>query len=140
MIQFMMNHIIVDQFAILSEESLLSTDKAQLNSQIGFKMDFNNHLIATTMCFKFEKNDELFMILEVTCHFAIEPNDWKMLISENSIIFPKDFLAHLGMHTIGTARGILHCKTEGTTFNTCILPPINVVQMIPEDLVAPLES
>ena len=140
MIQFLMTQIIVDQFAILSDDCICPTDKLQLNNQLGFKMDFDNHLIATTMCFKFEKNEKLFMILEVTCHFTIEPNNWNELISNNSIIFPKDFLAHLGMHTIGTARGILHCKTEGSSFNTCILPPINVAQMISEDLVVPLKS
>lgn len=140
MIQFMMNHITVDQFAILADEGVSSMDKIRLSSRIGFKMDFDNRLIATTMCFRFEDEDKLFMILEVTCHFAIEPNDWEGMIDKDSIVFPKDFLAHLGMHTIGTARGILYCKTEGTPFNMCILPPVNVAHMIPEDLAAPLES
>lgn len=34
-----------------------------------------------------------------------------------------------------TARGILHAKTEGTKFNICLLPLINVERMIAEDVI-----
>jgi len=39
------------------------------------------------------------------------------------------------MHTVGTARGVLHSKTESTPFNGLIIPPINVEQIIQEDIV-----
>ena len=58
---------------------------------------------------------------------------------DNKIIIPKELLAHFGVHTIGTARGILHCKTEGTQFNTFILPPINVSERITEDIIIKIE-
>ena len=34
--------------------------------------------------------------------------------------------------TIGTTRGILHAKTEGTCFNKYVLPTINVTEIIKE--------
>jgi hypothetical protein len=37
------------------------------------------------------------------------------------------------MLTIGTSRGILHAKTEGTEFNKFILPTINVNQLVEKD-------
>jgi hypothetical protein len=44
------------------------------------------------------------------------------------------------MHTVGTIRGILHCKTEGTPFNALILPPINVSEMVTGDLELPISE
>ena len=55
-------------------------------------------------------------------------------VKEEKYIIPRNFLLHLGVITIGTARGILHSKTEGTKFNKFILPSINLTTMINEDM------
>lgn len=51
----------------------------------------------------------------------------------NTLVIPKGFLRHLAMLTVGTSRGILHAKTEGTCFNKYVLPTINVTLIIKED-------
>jgi hypothetical protein len=37
------------------------------------------------------------------------------------------------MITVGTARGVLHAKTEGTTLNKFFIPTVNVVEMVTDD-------
>ena len=44
-------------------------------------------------------------------------------------------MTHLIVLTIGTVRGILHAKTEGTKYNSYILPTINVAELIKTDIV-----
>ncbi len=44
------------------------------------------------------------------------------------------------MLCVGTARGILHAKTEGTAFNDFILPAINVEELVEEDTHVRLEG
>jgi hypothetical protein len=39
------------------------------------------------------------------------------------------------MLTVGTARGVLHAKTENTKYNRYVLPTINVASMIKNDAV-----
>ena len=39
------------------------------------------------------------------------------------------------MIAVGTARGILHAKTEATKFNQFLIPPINVVELIKDDII-----
>ena len=56
----------------------------------------------------------------------------------NSLTIPKGFLNHMAMLTIGTTRGILHAKTENTSFNTFVVPPINLSDLIHEDAVISL--
>lgn len=57
-----------------------------------------------------------------------------MLEAESkTLTVPKGFLCHLAMLTVGTSRGILHAKTEGTCFNKYVLPVINVTEIIKGD-------
>ncbi len=84
-----------------------------------------------------EFNKKQFLIIEAGCHFVIDPDSWsKMLDSENDKLnVPKGFLKHMAMLTVGTARGILHAKTENTPFNKYNLPTINLDKMISQDSV-----
>jgi len=36
--------------------------------------------------------------------------------------------------TVGTVRGILHTKTEGTNFNGFVIPTINVTELVTSDV------
>ena len=83
----------------------------------------------------FDSDSKPFLIIEASCHFSISDSAWAdMLNSEtNSLVVPKGFLCHMAMLTVGTSRGILHAKTEGTCFNKYVLPTINVTDIIKED-------
>jgi len=72
--------------------------------------------------------------VEATCIFHIEPSDWEMLIIEKGLLIPKVFITHLTLLTIGTVRGILHAKTEGTNFNGFLLPTVNVTELVTADI------
>ena len=39
------------------------------------------------------------------------------------------------MLTIGTARGVLHSKTENTPYNKYLLPTLNVSDLVNNDLI-----
>jgi hypothetical protein len=47
---------------------------------------------------------------------------------------PKDFIRQLLVIAIGTARGVLHTKTENTPFNRFILPVLDATNLIKEDV------
>ncbi|NOQ75958.1 MAG: hypothetical protein GQ574_28385 [Crocinitomix sp.] len=63
----------------------------------------------------------------------VSDETWLLLTDEQELVFPKGFIRHLSVICVGTARGILHAKTEGTKFNEFILPTINVEDLIQED-------
>lgn len=75
------------------------------------------------------------LMLQITCEFEINPGDWKEnLVNGETVTIPKDTLEYFAVHTIGTARGILHCKTEGTPFNGIVLPPLDATKLVKGDL------
>ena len=49
-------------------------------------------------------------------------------------------MKHLSVITVGTARGVLHAKTENTPFNKFVLPTINVTELVKEDVSFDLEK
>ena len=73
------------------------------------------------------------MVLEMGAIFAIAPEGVSEIKAKGTV--PVDFLRYMGTIVVGAARGIIHTKTEGTVLNSVILPPINLVEIIKEDLV-----
>jgi hypothetical protein len=137
-IGFQMNQIAVNQFAILAPEPPAGDISVELSVQ--FKTDIVNKGIAVVFGIRFSHNDALLLLLEIQCEFKIKPEDWDGLILDGEVVIPVYFLRHIALHTVGTARGVLFCKTEGTPFNKFILPPVNLESMINQDVRIPLRK
>lgn len=137
MIRFRMTKIGTEQFAILSE----NPPQGQFSSTLSAtsKYSATDRIIAMNLTFEFGDNDSKFMILAIQCDFQFNPDDWENAKSDNKVVIPKSTLEYLMAQSVGVARGILHCKTEGTSFNNIIIPPLNVTSLINEDMVITLD-
>jgi hypothetical protein len=134
-IGFSLKKVATEQFAII-EDGFDEKGKVRLNTSMRFAADEKAKFIAVFTSFIFDSNNKPFLLIEASCHFSIEDVAWiEMFNSEiNSLSVPKGFLCHLAMLTVGTTRGILHAKTEGTCFNKYVIPTINVTEIIKEDV------
>ncbi len=124
--------ISVVQFAILSREV---AEGYNVGTSAVIKHTVDGGSVAVDMTFSFENGKEKAMVLEVLCEFGIHPEDLQTMTSDNKVVIPKSALDLFLAQTVGTARGILHCKTEGTPFNGIIIPPINVTNLFSSDLI-----
>lgn len=138
-ISFALDNIATLQFAII-ESSYSDSEEIQLNTNLGFGVDHANKIIGVSAKFTFEINTKPFLVIEVGCNFKLIESSWKSFINKDVFIVPKDFIQHLSVITIGTARGVLHAKTENTNFNRFLLPTINVTEIITEDWVTEIEK
>lgn len=124
--------ISVPQFAILTKKC---ADNYDIKTDTELKNTIDGSAVAVLMTFSFFEEEKLAIILQVMCEFRIHPDDLKEMESGGRIVIKKKLLEHFLVHTVGTARGILHCKTEGTSFNNVILPPMDVTQIIKSDMI-----
>jgi hypothetical protein len=133
-IGFTLKKVTTEQFAII-EEGFNEKGKIRLNTSLRFAADDEKKIIAVFTSFIFDSDKKPFLIIEAGCHFSIQDPAWLEMFKPeiNTLIVPKGFLTHLTILTIGTSRGILHAKTEGTCFNKYVLPTINVTLLIKED-------
>ena len=136
-IEFALRGIQTVEFAIMKE--LYSDDKEDI--EIGMNAEFainsgNEHEIACMPEVIFLQEKTPFLKLKIACLFAVKPETWDSYLQKDkdSIVFPKGFTDHLLMLSVGTLRGTLHGKTEGTIFNKFFLPTVNVTTFYNDDM------
>ena len=127
-----MTGIHLDQFAILSED--IKQNDMSFNVAIGFKYAEFGKKVACSINYSLMSQERKLMVLDITCEFEIHEDDWLAMKKDNRIIIPKHILEFFAVHTVGTSRGIMFCKTERTPFANIIIPPINVSEMILSDM------
>jgi len=135
-IGFSLKKVSTEQFAII-EEGFNDKGTVRLSTSLRYAADDVQKYLAVFTSFIFDSDTKPFLVVEASCHFQIKDSAWiEMFNSDtNTLVIPKGFLCHLAMLTVGTSRGILHAKTEGTCFNKYVLPTINVNQIIKEDAI-----
>jgi hypothetical protein len=133
-IGFQLVLIRTDQFAIVDE---YFENHKPLHINVNFKIAKNDEqkIVSVMFISRFMDVDKLIMILDCSCHFKITDESWEQFKENdsNALIIPKSFLTHLAVITVGTARGILHSKTEGTKFNGQFLPTLNLLDIFTTD-------
>lgn len=138
-IGFIIHKIETKQFAILSEE--LDESELTITSGVAFGIDEDNRIIRAMFKYEFISKDKVILILEVYVDFQIEEKCFgKQIKIKDSLVIPKGFATHLAMIAVGTARGILHEKTNGTKLNEFLMPPIDLTASIDEDIAFKFEN
>ena len=134
-ISFNLDGIKTEQFAILEENYSEKKKSVDFGTGIQFMIDSESKFIGCIVRISFDQGKKSFLKIDVSCHFKIEDVSWNTLVNskQQTLVIPKGFLAHLAMITVGTLRGILFAKTEGTIFNKFIIPTIDVASMIEKD-------
>ncbi|MDR3669095.1 MAG: hypothetical protein P4L35_19880 [Ignavibacteriaceae bacterium] len=135
-VNFSLNKITIEQFAFLAGPPK-TDEKITITTDIRFGYEKDKKIIGAFAKFRFDSDMVPFLVIEVGCHFQISDEDWESFknATDNTIVLPKGFAAHLFMLTIGTARGVLHAKIENTPYNNYFVPLINVSKMIESDVI-----
>lgn len=128
MTRFQMSRIGVNQFAILREHP--AGGELKLSTELSFHYSAEGKQIACITDFKFSDTGGVVLILSCQCTFLVHPDDWAAFETPKGFIIPQALLEILATHTIGTSRGILFCRTEGTAFNSLMIPPIDVPELM----------
>lgn len=134
-VNFSLFRIRTTQFAIF-DECFVKDQEIEIVSSVSFGIGAANRIVASSGSFQFEINQKPFIKLEVACEFIIDEESWDIFSQPEKgvIVFPKGLMTHITTIMVGTARGVLHTKTENTPFNPFVLPTINVTEMVLDDI------
>jgi hypothetical protein len=130
---FALKAIKTEQFAII-EDCFKNGEKVTFNSKIGFGSDKSTTTLVVSTGFRFGQNNIPFLLIETSCYFQIGEANWNKFSKDDILVVPKDFMRQLLIVAVGTARGVLHTKTENTPFNRFILPVLDATKLIKEDV------
>ena len=136
-IKFRLVRLSTDQFGVLNE--MYKPDApVGVYTKLSFGAQEREKIVAVSASFRFksDENQAPFIILETKGFFHIKPESWECMYDAeaNTLSLEKGFARHLGVIVVGTSRGILHTRTEGTDLNHVILPLINVEAILNEDV------
>jgi hypothetical protein len=136
-ISFGLRSITTEQFAIIDSAFDKSIENVELGNGLRFGFNIEKRIVTALLSVNFSQDKGPFLILEIGCYFEIMKEHWDNLYNADlgEIKLPLDLARHLVVLAMGTLRGVLHAKVENTSFNTFILPTINVTELVKEDIV-----
>ncbi len=134
-IQFALKSIKTTQFAIL-EDDFVKGDPVEFSMNMRQGVHQSSQSLGVLAKATFSQNKKTFLVIESECFFAVKEESWNSFDANESLItVPRNVFVHLGMLTVGTLRGVLHAKTEGTEFNQFIIPAVDVTTIVKNDVV-----
>ncbi|TQD40291.1 hypothetical protein [Haloflavibacter putidus] len=140
-IGFSLKKITTEQFAII-ESAFKEGEDVQFSVNAKYGINEEDKMVAVLVSPAFYQNEKAFLVLEMACHFKIVDDTWESFKNKDKtkLSIPVGFIRHLIMLTIGTARGVLHSKTENTPFNDFLMPTINVTEIVKSGVAFNLKS
>ena len=135
-IGFAFRGIKTEQFAIIASQFNNNTPFSG-GLQVKFGVNVQENTIAQFSKLTFEKEGKVIMIIEISCHFGIEPESLQSINNSdlNQVVLPREFASHLVAITVGASRGVLHSKVENTIFNQFLIPLVNTAEVVKEDVI-----
>ena len=119
------------QFALFHEK-YVNGEGVAVKAEYEFKVHSTLCNVVCISSFNYSQGENLLMTIQLDCTFAVSQEGFQQL--QESRMIPVGFLQYLATICTGTARGVIHAKTEGTVLNTVVLPPINLLEIIKDDL------
>ncbi len=138
-ISFSLRSIATEEFATI-KNCYKEEEKVKLETGYGYGLNIEKHSVGVKFSVTFKCGENPFVILKILCEFGIGPETFSGFKKEDEYVIPKNFITHLTVLTVGTARGILHAKLEKTGFEKFLLPTLNISELIKEDLIIKSDS
>lgn len=130
-IPYRISHIETVQFAVFPE-NFVNGAEVMVNTNCGYNVRSDLHQVRNIISVNYIQNEKLLLVAQLACYYDIAPDGFKAIKEEGKI--PVDFLRYMGSISVGTIRGVIHAKTEGTVLNPVVMPPVNLEEMITGDL------
>lgn len=136
-IPYRITNIVCNSFEANSELA-----KGDINMQCSFAFGVNEsqHVVRSVVKYELTQNASRVLFMELACFFDIHPDALAKLKKDNSIVIEAFFARYLATINVGAARGEIHarCELKGLPLANVVLPPINLEEAIPGDVVIEL--
>lgn len=133
-IPYTIGQIKTPQFAIFPDK-YVNGEQTAIKVSVSFGVPKDLQQIKCSLEIQFMQGEALLLTTVIECFFRISPEGIENVRKAGKI--EKEFLRYMGTIAVGTARGVIAAKTENTVLNNLVLPPINLVEIIKEDMEVP---
>ncbi|KAA6437080.1 hypothetical protein FEM33_20405 [Dyadobacter flavalbus] len=129
-VTYQISKVVTDQFATMSDVEIDERNMS-IFAGVNYQVDSKVYSIRCFTDFGIMSNGNAFIKISVSVYYFIKPEDWKRFdIKDKQVEIPMSFVKHLADLTLATTRGILHAKTENTSYNKYIMPYLNADALV----------
>ena len=131
-IPFRIVGIEVDKFSV--NDSVKPNGRIDVNTNYGFAVNKQEKLIKCTVIYVYSYSGETILEMTLSCIFNIEPTAFSEMLKDDKFVIEPFFLQYLATINVGASRGEIHarCELANSEIARIILPPINLVEALPE--------
>ena len=128
--------VAVEDFKMLPQQ-LNEKEKLGINTSFSFQANFDIKCIRCLSSFVFTKCADKLIELKLSCVFSIEPSIFESLYNadKTQLAVEAYFCRYMATIAVGAARGVIAAKTQGSSLEDVVLPPINLMETIKTDSV-----
>ena len=142
-----MNTIPFKVIGLNVEKFELAEIPAKIEGNIDVKTDFSfgvntaSQLVRCLIVYTYVYQGKRILNMVFTCVFKIEEEAFSKMLQENKFVIDPFFSRYLATINVGAARGEIHARCEAikNPLSQIVLPPINLVEALPEDVVIELK-
>lgn len=134
-VEFRLAQIKTEEFAVI--DGVYQPGKETfVGSQLNYGFIIQSLVIIVNGKFSFSQDENPYLLLGLTCWYQMSPKDWDIFFEKETgrLTLPMQVAQIFANLLVGTARGVVHTKTEGQPFHTVVLPPINLNELIKTDI------
>ena len=122
----------VEKFSI--NNNVKPNGRIDVNTNYGFAVNKQEKLIKCTVFYVYNYSGETILEMTLSCIFNIEPTAFSDMLKGDKFIIEPFFSQYLATINVGASRGEIHarCELANSEIARIILPPINLVEALPE--------
>lgn len=108
----------------------------EVNTSYEFGVNAEEHLVMARLTYKYLQDNVELLQMSLISTFDVKPDEFKTMIDGNKFTLEPFFSRYLATINVGAARGEIHarCEQVNSELANIILPPINLVEALPEPI------
>ena len=112
-----------------------------VNTNFSYGVNSASQLVRCLIDYTYVYKGERILNMVFTCVFKIEEEALSKMLQENKFVIDPFFSRYLATINVGAARGEIHARCEAlkSPLAQIVLPPINLVEALPNDIVIELK-
>lgn len=113
----------------------------EVRTNYEFGVNPEQHLVMAKLTYTYLQNDTEYLSMVLVSSFDVKTEAFATMLHDSTFTLQPFFSQYLSTINVGAARGEIHarCEKAGSALSNVILPPINLVEALPEPIVITLQ-
>ena len=137
-IQYRLQGFDLPQFNIRLE-NYGSKSGTKVMTNIAFAYNKDKCVVKSSVFIEMLQDDKKFLVMQMDAYVEIKGSSEKQMITEKGIRLPRLLQCQFASFCYGALRGVMYLKTLNTPLQNIILPPLELHDVIKNDIIISLE-